>query len=146
MGIWEVRRSSLAISSTLVRLAPAFKARMEERWITGPSAVGSENGTPSSKRSSPASPMALMILMETSTVGSPAVTNPTRAFSCLRRISSKSFVMRFMLLLLLQDFRPVPVRWAETMPRSLSPRPERLTMMICSGGRFTASSNAWATA
>ena len=33
---------------------PAFSARSEEAWTAGPSAMGSENGMPSSIRSAPA--------------------------------------------------------------------------------------------
>jgi hypothetical protein len=33
---------------------PAWRARWEASWMTGPSAVGSENGTPSSRMSRPA--------------------------------------------------------------------------------------------
>jgi len=45
----------LQISSTDSNLAPASSAAVAAAWITGPSARGSENGTPSSIRSAPLS-------------------------------------------------------------------------------------------
>lgn len=48
-------------------------------WIAGPSAMGSENGTPSSMMSAPPSCMANMIGTVSSTRGYPAVTKVTRA-------------------------------------------------------------------
>ena len=53
IGISDVFRISAAISSTRPRFVPARSARSDARWITGPSAIGSENGTPSSIRSAP---------------------------------------------------------------------------------------------
>jgi hypothetical protein len=35
------------------RLMPCARARSEARWMVGPSAIGSENGTPSSMMSAP---------------------------------------------------------------------------------------------
>ena len=43
------------IDSTPSSVAPAASARVAAAWITGPSASGSEKGTPSSIRSAPAS-------------------------------------------------------------------------------------------
>ena len=40
--------------STPRRVAPDASARSVARWITGPSASGSENGTPISRTSAPA--------------------------------------------------------------------------------------------
>ncbi len=42
------------MSSTPSSVAPAASARSVARWITGPSASGSENGTPISRTSAPA--------------------------------------------------------------------------------------------
>lgn len=39
------------MSKVRVSVMPAFGARAEASWMTGPSAVGSENGTPSSRMS-----------------------------------------------------------------------------------------------
>jgi ABC-type Fe3+/spermidine/putrescine transport system ATPase subunit len=51
--IQEVRRISEAISRTPASVVPASSERWPARWITGPSAIGSENGTPNSIRSAP---------------------------------------------------------------------------------------------
>lgn len=48
-------------------------------WMTGPSAIGSENGTPSSITSAPPACMASMIGTVAPLVGNPAVTNVTKA-------------------------------------------------------------------
>ncbi len=52
---------------------PLASARSEAFWITGPSAIGSENGTPSSITSAPARAIASMISALASANGSPAV-------------------------------------------------------------------------
>src|SRR5580658_4606159 len=62
-----------AISSTVETLVPAFSARSDPRWITGPSAIGSENGTPSSIRSAPPRSSAATSSGVRSGEGSPAV-------------------------------------------------------------------------
>ena len=54
---------------------PCFSARSDERWITGPSAIGSENGMPSSITSAPPFTSACMIGTVCAASGSPAVTN-----------------------------------------------------------------------
>ena len=52
---------------------PPLIARCEARWITGPSAVGSENGIPSSITSAPLSAVAHIMRNDVSASGSPAV-------------------------------------------------------------------------
>src|SRR5690242_12870733 len=59
-------------------LMPKASARSQARWITGPSAIGSENGTPSSRTSAPPATSACMMGTVTSGPGSPAVTKVTR--------------------------------------------------------------------
>ena len=54
-------------------------ARSELRWITGPSAIGSENGTPSSITSAPACTSACITGTVASSDGSPAVMKGTSA-------------------------------------------------------------------
>src|SRR5690606_24777369 len=71
-------------------------ARSEDCWITGPSAIGSENGTPSSSTSAPAATRACITGTVASTEGSPAVMKGIRpgrpaTFSAAKRAS-----MRFM--------------------------------------------------
>ena len=50
-GTWAA--ISAATSSTAGSVAPPRSAAVPAAWITGPSASGSENGTPSSMRSAP---------------------------------------------------------------------------------------------
>ena len=47
------RASSRIISSAPRSVVPLASARSDARWITGPSASGSENGTPTSRTSAP---------------------------------------------------------------------------------------------
>src|SRR5579884_931609 len=98
MGISEVSRMRRAISSTVRSVVPARSARSAPRWITGPSAIGSENGTPSSIRSQPPRSSAATSSGVCSGVGSPAVmyaTSPVR--SCALR-ESKSRAIRVWLI------------------------------------------------
>jgi hypothetical protein len=53
---------------------PRASARSLAFWMTGPSAIGSEKGTPSSMMSAPPSASACMICGVESANGSPAVT------------------------------------------------------------------------
>src|SRR6185437_863993 len=73
---------------------PCFNARSEERWITGPSAIGSENGTPSSITSAPAFTSACITGTVCAGAGSPAVTKGTNAGRCAARSFSNVAAMR----------------------------------------------------
>src|SRR4029077_10868894 len=73
LRIWQ------AISSTLTMVVPALRARSEPAWMTGPSAIGSENGTPSSIRSAPPRSSAATSAGVRAGVGSPAVKYATSA-------------------------------------------------------------------
>ena len=70
-------RIRLRISRTISRMPGERGARPQRalgaRWITGPSAIGSENGTPSSIRSAPPRSSASTSGTVASGVGSPAV-------------------------------------------------------------------------
>jgi hypothetical protein len=55
-----------------------LRARSQARWITGPSAIGSENGTPSSRTSAPPATIACISGTVISGPGSPAVMKVTR--------------------------------------------------------------------
>ena len=57
---------SAAIASVLSSVCPPFSARWPATWIAGPSAIGSENGMPSSMISAPAFGSAFMIASEVS--------------------------------------------------------------------------------
>src|SRR3954447_5374755 len=59
--------------STPCRVAPAASARVAAAWITGPSASGSEKGTPSSSMSAPASAHASPTASDVSRSGKPPI-------------------------------------------------------------------------
>src|SRR5258708_8398247 len=88
------RRNSATIASPLPRPTPCFNARSEERWITGPSAIGSEKGTPSSITSAPALTTACITATVSPGEGSPAVTNGISAERFAARSFSKVAVIR----------------------------------------------------
>src|ERR1041385_1514368 len=71
------------VSRTWSRRTPRSSARWELDWITGPSAIGSENGTPTSIRSAPASSRPRRRSRVPATDGSPAVMYGTNARRCL---------------------------------------------------------------
>ena len=48
------------MASVLASVCPAFSARRPAAWMAGPSAIGSENGMPSSIMSAPAAGSACM--------------------------------------------------------------------------------------
>ena len=52
------------MASVFFMFCPAFSARWDEAWIAGPSAMGSENGMPSSMMSAPAAGRPFKILSE----------------------------------------------------------------------------------
>src|SRR3954465_2884119 len=60
-------------SSTHSGVAPARRASVPAAWITGPSASGSEKGTPSSSRSAPASAHASPTASDVSRSGKPPI-------------------------------------------------------------------------
>ena len=62
------------MASTCGRPMPRDSARSLAFWMTGPSAMGSLKGTPSSMMSAPPSASACMISGVASAKGSPAVT------------------------------------------------------------------------
>lgn len=74
MGVWWVVRNWRTRSRTLGSVQPALRARSAASWFTAPSASGSENGTPSSMTSAPASARPVMMARHRSSVGSPAAT------------------------------------------------------------------------
>ena len=80
IGIFTSFRSFFTISKILSVVVPAESARTFALWITGPSAVGSENGIPSSIRSAPPSAIARTAFAVVSRSGSPQVINATNAF------------------------------------------------------------------
>ena len=73
-----LRRRSTS-SNTASVVAPEARARVSASWMTGPSAMGSEKGMPSSMRSAPACAMASTSCSVVSKSGSPQVTKGTNA-------------------------------------------------------------------
>src|SRR4051794_1003689 len=69
------RRSESRPATSRIRctVAPAASARVPAAWMTGPSASGSENGTPSSTRSAPASAQASPMATDRSRSGKPPI-------------------------------------------------------------------------
>src|SRR5216110_3381092 len=67
------RRARAISSSTRGTVMPCSSAACVERWIVGPSASGSENGTPTSTKSAPAAATRRSASRETAGVGKPAV-------------------------------------------------------------------------
>ena len=94
------RRATSAKASSVV--TPPASARMLASWITGPSAVGSEKGMPSSIRSAPASTMATTASSVTSSVGSPQVMNGMKAF-----LRDPSAAVKALAILLMQIFSSI---------------------------------------
>ena len=79
MGTFTSLRRSSTMSKILSVVTPPVRARKFAAWITGPSAVGSENGMPSSIRSAPFFSIALTISFVVSRSGSPQVINGINA-------------------------------------------------------------------
>lgn len=66
-------------SRIIVGVAPWDRALALEAWMTGPSAIGSENGIPTSSMSAPPSTRAAELTWNDSGDGSPPVRYATRA-------------------------------------------------------------------
>ena len=122
IGAETVGRTRSTSASAARRLPPAASARSVARWMTGPSASGSENGTPTSSTSAPARSSAFRISADRGRSGSPAVVNVTRP-GC-RRASREVRVEA------LTRSPPDAARCFSTVCTSLSPRPDRFTRMI----------------
>src|SRR5512143_168214 len=91
-----VLRNSAVIARTSFSPTLFASARSDARWITGPSAMGSENGTPSSMMSAPASTSACINGTVRPLPGSPAVMNGIRAFLFCACSAVKVSPMRLM--------------------------------------------------
>src|SRR4051794_39122149 len=81
-------------STTACTVAPAASARVPAAWMTGPSASGSENGTPSSTRSAPDSAYASAIAREVLRSGKPPIMYGIRAALPSLRATSKACLIR----------------------------------------------------
>ena len=95
---------------------PAASARSVARWMTGPSASGSENGTPTSSTSAPAPARATSTCLECSRSGSPAVTYVTSPGRPLARTPANALASRET-----RGVAPVLVT-VTTVPRTRAPR------------------------
>ena len=90
-GICVFFRSFATISKILSVVHPALNARRLASCITGPSAIGSENGIPISTSAAPAFSISKINSSVLSRLGSPAVINPINAF-----LLSNAFCILFM--------------------------------------------------
>src|SRR6478609_1853178 len=72
-------RKARTSSSVFFKVCPALRARWDDIWIAGPSAIGSVNGMPNSMTSAPAAGNACTRASDVSGSGSPAVRNVTSA-------------------------------------------------------------------
>ena len=115
-GVFEsIRRKSRTISTTVARLAPFAKARSDDFCIVGPSASGSENGTPSSRISTPPLTNAWSEGTVISIDGSPAVMKETRAV-----LPSRLYVSRRRPIRLRVESRPYRQLFGYPCPHGLT--------------------------
>src|SRR5688572_11517270 len=91
IGTWEVLRMSAPRRRTSVNVVRDASARSVARWMTGPSAIGSEKGTPTSMMSAPACSRASIRSAVVLRSGSPAVMKGTKALRLLPRSSWNLF-------------------------------------------------------
>src|SRR5688500_11194541 len=88
-------RCARSISASVpFRSMPCSIATCELPWITGPSAIGSEKGTPTSTTSAPASSRPCSSASERSRSGCPAVTYGTSALRPVARSVSNRWLSR----------------------------------------------------
>ena len=116
----------------LAQADPFRQARSEALWMVGPSAIGSEKGTPSSMMSAPARTSACSSGTVSAGSGSPAVMNGDQRLSPLRLQALEYGLYSCHGQNLMPDF-------SATVCMSLSPRPERLTSSSLSFARVGAS-------
>ena len=90
----------LTVSKILSSVVPLLSERRDAFWIVTPSAIGSENGTPSSIMSAPRSNISSTVFSVVSRSGSPAVTNVMSAFLLAALSSAKHLSIRLISLLL----------------------------------------------
>src|SRR5215471_6040681 len=144
MGVDESSRRNVAtIASTSFMPTLCASARSEARWITGPSAIGSEKGTPSSIKSAPASTSACSRGTVTVGEGSPAVTYGISAVPPEVRRLAKQASMRFMRQKRrLRPARRIALRAAEEMkPGAIGDR--RHVLVAATGEIHEQDSVAW---
>src|SRR5690606_511301 len=87
-------RNARTTSSTSASFTPWASARSLARWMVGPSAIGSENGTPSSMMSAPAATHRCRTSRVTARVGNPTVMYGISALRPAARSRSKVATMR----------------------------------------------------
>src|SRR5271163_3180298 len=122
IGIWVCARSSLTIESIAAIDAPAPRPRALARWLAGPSAIGSENGTPSSIRSAPRASSSSTSRRVVSRSGSPATMNGISAASPRARRSRN---LRFIL--------PAPAMSLHRHPEGLG---DRAHILVAAAGQI----------
>src|SRR5690348_13155904 len=88
-------RNAVTMAMTSESATPSARARSDARWITGPSAIGSEKGTPSSIASAPAATSAFISGTVVAGDGSPAVTYGINAVRPAERSRANVASIRF---------------------------------------------------
>src|SRR3990172_5395718 len=117
MGIGDRARICSTNPMTPLSVTPFSRARWLARWIVVPSASGSEKGTPSSRRSAPASPKAHASSRVVDKSGSPAVMKGIKALPRAARRSRKHRSIRFMLQRPMSDVQRQGSRRSRTRSR-----------------------------
>ena len=132
---WKV----LGLEMLLGFLLGAVIASTDAASTTGPSATGSENGTPTSMTSAPLSSSSSMTFQKASGEGYPAV---TKGMSAVRPSAeaSRNFFSSRCIVLFLRGRAAENQRFSafSTMSMSLSPRPERFTSTRLPGANSSA--------
>ncbi len=94
IGASMADRVSRIIFSAPRSVDPLASARSDARWITGPSASGSENGIPTSRTSAPFFASETRISAVRARSGSPAVTKATSPGCFVPRMRLNAAAMR----------------------------------------------------
>src|SRR5699024_10327068 len=92
-GTVTSRRRSCTRANTWSVVTPPRRARRLASWITGPSAVGSEKGMPSSIRSAPLAAIARTVAAVVSRSGSPQVRKGMKAFPWAKAAWILSYIL-----------------------------------------------------
>ena len=122
-------------SRTVFKVTPRSSARWLALWITGPSARGSENGTPSSSTSAPPLSSSRAAATVRSSEGSPAVRKATNAL----RLSLRSWAKRSPIRVLMAGSTA-----STSISTSMSGSMRRVTSTMVAAGRMSRKISPWA--
>lgn len=137
-GIVTPASRALAATSTHASSVMGLRRALSEAfWMTGPSASGSEYGTPSSIMSAPAFSSSTTISTVVRRSGSPVVMNGMSAVRCSALSLSKTRSIGFMLQ---------PSEISHNRFHVLVSAPRKMTAIVWPAGRDGASFITWATA